>query len=126
MRQRCLNTNDSHYPRYGGRGITICSEWDDYEVFLSDMGKCPSGMSLDRINNDGNYSPDNCRWATYSVQNANRALIGKHISKKGNQFILQISIKPFTRFVKGYPNLETAENARADCLFEREIYKRLS
>lgn len=71
--QRCHNTNSPAYPDYGGRGIIVCERWRvSYEAFLKDMDRCPKGMSLDRINNNGNYEPGNCRWTTRLVQNRNR------------------------------------------------------
>lgn len=73
MTQRCQNQNDPHYPDYGGRGIKVCERWAIFENFLSDMGEKPSPeLSIDRINNNGHYEPENCRWATTSVQNSNR------------------------------------------------------
>jgi hypothetical protein len=72
MRQRCLNPRNPSYPRYGGRGITICDRWLSFENFLTDMGERPEGKSLDRINNDLGYSPNNCRWATNKEQSRNR------------------------------------------------------
>lgn len=69
MIQRCHNPKDEDFPNYGGRGITVCEEWiRGFEFFLSDMGRRPDGMTLDRINNSLGYSKSNCRWATPSRQ----------------------------------------------------------
>lgn len=69
MRQRCLNPETTGFARWGGRGITICARWGEFKNFLEDMGERPSKeYSLDRINNNGNYEPGNCRWATRKQQ----------------------------------------------------------
>lgn len=73
MRNRCTNPQDPNWPRYGGRGIVICKEWDNFEVFFSDMGSRPSlNHSINRKNNNGNYEPKNCSWATPKEQARNR------------------------------------------------------
>jgi hypothetical protein len=70
---RCQNEHAINFDRYGGRGIRVCDEWQEFAVFLADMGERPSpDHTLDRIDSDGNYEPSNCRWATVEVQQANR------------------------------------------------------
>lgn len=74
MKKRCYSKNFKYYHNYGGRGITVCSRWlHNFEHFIQDMGPKPSSEhSIDRINNDGNYEPSNCRWATWKEQNNNK------------------------------------------------------
>ena len=73
MRNRCQNKNNYDYRNYGGRGIQVCAEWDDFRRFLADMGRRPSShYSIDRVNVNGDYEPNNCRWATPKQQRKNQ------------------------------------------------------
>lgn len=73
MKQRCYNEKRPDFPNWGGRGIKVCDRWlESFDNFLSDMGPRPEGLSIDRIDNDSDYEPNNCRWATWQEQAANR------------------------------------------------------
>jgi len=72
MLARCRNPNVPQFKDYGGRGIRVCERWQKFTNFFEDMGARPPNMTLDRINNDGNYEPSNCRWATRAQQQANK------------------------------------------------------
>ena len=76
MRDRCYNQNSAAYKHYGARGIQVCDKWriptlEGFNNFVADMGPCPNNLSIDRINVDGDYTPDNCRWADRITQNTN-------------------------------------------------------
>jgi hypothetical protein len=73
MMSRCFDSWNASYPRYGGRGITVCKRWLTFNNFYADMGDRPEGLTLERIDNDGNYEPGNCKWATVAEQNRNRS-----------------------------------------------------
>jgi len=84
MRNRCNNKNNPSFHRYGGRGIKVCKEWDEYEAFKNwaidnDYG---DGLSIDRINNNGNYTPDNCKWST-PLEQANNTRQNKNLTFRG-------------------------------------------
>ena len=71
-KRRCTNPEHPRWKDWGGRGITMCERWMGFEYFLADMGEKPPGLTLERKNNNGNYEPGNCRWATYAAQSMNK------------------------------------------------------
>ena len=86
MRHRCLSPKSNKWDYYGGRGITICERWSTFENFYLDMGERPKGKTLDRIDNDGNYCPENCKWSTAEEQ----------VNNRRNTVILELNGKSMT------------------------------
>lgn len=84
MKSRCLYSGSTFYHRYGGRGIRVCERWMDFENFYLDMGDAPNGYSIDRINNNGDYEPLNCRWAN-QIQQSNNMERNKFIEFNGEK-----------------------------------------
>lgn len=82
MRRRCENPDYSKFKNWGGRGIKVCVRWSKFENFLADMGLRPDGHSLERIDNDGDYEPLNCKWAPWSEQLRNRRRYGSVTSNR--------------------------------------------
>lgn len=95
MKQRCLNVNNKRYKDYGGRGITICDRWlNSFENFLKDMGRRPKGLSIERIENNKGYTPDNCKWATREEQTSNTRT-NKHLVILGITYTLNQAARRF-------------------------------
>ena len=97
LKQRCLNKNNSHYHRYGGRGIGLCEKWLTFEGFLEDMQERPIGTSIERINNEMGYFKENCKWANVSTQSTNRrraikSELPRGVSTSGNRYRSFITI----------------------------------
>ena len=92
MRQRCENKNDANYKNYGGRGVSVCERWHDFEIFIADMGKRPNKKStIDRIDNDKGYSPENCVWTGRTNQSRNQRL--RKDNTTGHKGVYKISGK---------------------------------
>jgi hypothetical protein len=104
MRARCRNKNARDYARYGGRGITVDPRWESFENFLADMGERPDGHSLDRIDNNGNYAPGNCRWAKEITQQNNKRS-NRHLTFDGREqtvaeWARELGIKPVDKLYR--------------------------
>lgn len=117
---RCNNSNNAAYNRYGGRGIKVCDEWLKFENFYEDMGNRPDGLSIDRINNNKGYYKENCRWATPTEQARNQRISnnnttgikGVHWNKRAQKYQAQIRVD-YKRIHLGYfNNLEDAKQVR--------------
>lgn len=90
MIQRCHNPKNKGYHRYGGRGISVCSRWrSSFDLFYADMGLPDVGMSIERVDANGNYSPDNCIWATRTQQNRNRPSWCRQVPLDGESMTLK-------------------------------------
>ena len=134
MRQRCNDENDPHYRYYGGRGITYCNAWTDFHTFVSDMGERPDGYSLDRIDVNGNYCPENCQWATKSEQTKNRRLWVHNYNRQwlpciqilpGGSYLLEMKLTTGKYFRKTSPHLDTLINDYEETVYERTFHRAL-
>lgn len=111
MRRRCLDPKNIEYKNYGGRGITFCARWNDFSLFLKDMGATwERGRTLNRIDNNGNYCPENCNWATKLEQSHNTRsnvfLTFNGESKCLNQWARDLGVGVnvfYGRYIRGYP-----------------------
>lgn len=121
MMRRCYNSTDKDYPRYGGKGVTVCKEWHDYLRFEAAMGEPIGDETLDRIDTYGNYKPENCRWAGVKTQNRNVRVRAN--SKTGvtgvsktmhNTYMAKVTVDKRSLYSKCFKTLEEAVTARKE------------
>ena len=135
MLQRCTNPNHKAYKNYGARGITVCEEWLDIKLFIEwAEATHPNikGYSLDRIDNDKGYSPENCRWADRVTQNTNQRISKdstygyKGISFRGISWIAEIGIGNKSKYIGSFKTIEDAIQARDIFIIQNNLPHKLS
>lgn len=119
MMTRCYNSKCEMYEYYGGKGISVCKEWFNFSIFYKDMGDCPSGYSIDRIDSSLGYFKENCRWASNSTQAFNRKLFKntsgrRGVCIRGKSITASITINYQRMHLGSFKSIEDASKARAD------------
>ena len=120
MIRRCNNPEDKDYPKYGGRGVSVCQQWLDYTIFAKDMGEPQGDETLDRIDTYGNYTPENCRWAGVKTQNRNTRLRVNSttgftgVSVVGKKFLAKVTVGKKSYYSKLCATVEEAATARKE------------
>jgi hypothetical protein len=125
MKARCLNSNHPNFADYGGRGIKVCDQWmHNFNQFAKDMGERPVGYSIDRINNDGDYTPQNCKWSTRKEQQQNRRITHKIIIEGKQYFISDIAHQYNFKWMTIFNRAKTAKTFNELVDKTRKVYKK--
>lgn len=124
MKARCLNPANKHFVNYGGRGIKICNDWiNDFNQFVIDMGERPQGYSIDRIDNNGDYTPNNCKWSSKKEQQRNRR-ITKYVTIEGvNYLVCELAEKYGFKWDTIVQRAKTAKTFEELIDKNRKVYK---
>ena len=129
---RCYNLKNKHYQSYGGRGISVCTDWQDLANFVSWAEETYiEGMTMDRINNDGNYEPTNIRWADKTTQQLNQRIqknntsgyVGVHWDKSKDKWIAQIKVNTKKVYIGSFLTIEEAVQARDNYIIENKLIR---
>ena len=132
MKKRCSNPNHISYKNYGGRGIKVCERWlgvEGFKNFLADMGERPEGYTLDRKDNDKDYTPENCKWSSRKEQLFNRRMRSDNTSgvegvrwvKRDKYWLARIKVDGKEHYLGGFPTKEQAIEARKQALLKLTI-----
>ena len=132
MKKRCSNPNHISYKNYGGRGIKVCERWlgvEGFKNFLADMGERPEGYTLDRKDNDEDYTPENCKWSSRKEQLFNRRMRSDNTSgvegvrwvKRDKYWLARIKVDGKEHYLGGFPTKEQAIEARKQALLKLTI-----
>jgi hypothetical protein len=133
MIQRCTNPTSQSYSKYGARGIAVCTRWLKFENFLADMGGKPDGLTLERRENDGIYTKNNCYWATWKDQNNNKRRhpikirnsgLPQGVNKHGKKFTAAVAIKGQRHYLGIFNTPEKALRALNVCLHAHGLRQR--
>ena len=128
MKQRCSNPNNKAYLHYGGRGISYVPEWETWEGFYADMGERPEGFTLERVDVNGNYGPDNCIWLEKRKQGSNKRP-QKSLPKPGikhptkNCWTVTMSVRGKTKYFGARKTKEEAQELLDETYYEREFHR---
>jgi hypothetical protein len=128
MKQRCSNKRNKAYKHYGGRGITYCAEWESWAGFYADMGERPKGYTLERVDVNGNYCPENCIWLEKRKQGENKRPQKSLPKPKVKQrtkgcWVVTMSVRGKTKYFGARSTLAEAELLNDESYYEREFHR---